>query len=74
MILMFFNQIRFTITYGVPNIVGHLCFNITENGQMIVPDWYNRILHDTKKYGKNKVFQYKKTKQKNSITIWLILV
>ena len=28
----------------------HLRFNITEKGQMIVPDWYNRILDYTRKY------------------------
>ena len=36
---------------------GHLCFNITEKGQVIVPDRYNRILHYTRKYGENYVFQ-----------------
>ena len=37
----------------------HLCFNITEKGHMIVPDWYNRILDYTRKYCKNSVFQWK---------------
>ena len=26
----------------------HLCFNITEKEQIIVPDWYNKILEYTK--------------------------
>ena len=34
----------------------HLCFNITEKGHMIVPDWYNRILDYTRKYCKNSAF------------------
>ena len=37
----------------------HLCFNITEIGHMIVPDWYNMILDYTRKYSKNSVFQWK---------------
>ena len=28
--------------------ISHLCFNITEKGQMIVPDWCNRIVDYTK--------------------------
>ena len=36
-----------------------LCFNITEKGQMIVSDWYNRILVYTRQYGKNIVFLWK---------------
>ena len=31
-----------------PAIQSHLCFNITEKGQIIVLDWYNRILDYTK--------------------------
>ena len=34
----------------------HLCFNITKNGQMIGPDWYNRILDYTKKKGEKQGF------------------
>ena len=26
----------------------HLCFKITETGQIIIPDWYNKILDYTK--------------------------
>ena len=37
----------------------HLCFDITEKGQMLVPDWYNRIWDYTKKYRDNSVFQWK---------------
>ena len=37
----------------------HLCFNITEKGQMIVPDKYNTFLDYTRKYCKNSVFQWK---------------
>ena len=29
------------------------CFNIIVKGQMIVPDWYNRILYYNIKYVKN---------------------
>ena len=50
------------VTQTVPNLTtgsSHLCFNITEKGQMIVPDWYNRILDYTRKHGKNNVFQQK---------------
>ena len=44
----------------IPAISGwHLFFNITEKGQMIVPDWYNRILDYTRKYGFDCVFQLK---------------
>ena len=35
----------------------HLCFEITEKWQMIVPDLYNRILDYKRKYGKSNVFQ-----------------
>ena len=35
----------------------HLCFNVTEKGQMIVPDWYNRFLEYSRKYGKNNVYK-----------------
>ena len=38
--------------------VSHLCFNITEKGQMIVPALYNTILEYTRKYDKNYVFQW----------------
>ena len=37
----------------------HLFFNDIEKGQMIVPDWYNKILDYPKKYGTNKAFQWK---------------
>ena len=50
---------NFTLEFGVKNQkffikvikLGHLCFNITEKGHMIVPDWYNMILVYTRKYG-----------------------
>ena len=38
----------------------HSCFNITEKGQMIEPDWYNRIFGYTKRYDlKKNVLQWK---------------
>ena len=54
-------------TYGHHNLRGiyqqsgavHLCFNITEKGQMILMDWYNRILDYKRKYDGNNVFQLK---------------
>ena len=43
--------------FSVMNKHSHLSFNITEKGQMKVPDYYNSILEYTRKYGKNNVFQ-----------------
>ena len=40
-------------------VIQHLCFNITQKGQMIVPDLYNRILDYTSKYCKNCIFKWK---------------
>ena len=51
----------------------HLCFNITEKGQTIVPDWYNRILDSTKKYRKKNVIQSKFNENQIQIRhVWIL--
>ena len=37
----------------------HLCFYITVKLQMLVPDWYKRILDYTRKYDKKKCLKWK---------------
>ena len=53
------------------NSTKHLCFNITEKGQMIVPDLYNTILEYPRKYGKKQFFQW--TFHENPIKYGLVL-
>ena len=43
----------------IRHITDHLCFNITEKGHMIAPEWYNRILDYTRKYFKTFFSQWK---------------
>ena len=46
----------------------NLCFNMTEKGHLIVPDWCNRILENTRKYCKTVFFN------ENSMKIWFNIV
>ena len=47
---------RVKISKSIQLQADNLCFNITEKGKMIVPDWYNKILDYTRKYCGNSVF------------------